>query len=63
MEIMFRCPTCQSVTISVKAGSCNQNIICPKCLREGISSVMLEQKSERNENLGDGFFRKPKNSD
>jgi len=60
MEVLFRCPTCGSVTIEVKGGSCNQNIICPKCLRDGVSSVMSEQKSEKYENMGGGFYTKPK---
>jgi uncharacterized Zn finger protein (UPF0148 family) len=61
MEILFKCPTCGSVTIEVKGGACNSNIICPKCLREGISSIMSEQKNESYQNLGGGLFSKPKN--
>lgn len=58
MEITFRCPTCNTVTIEVKGNSCNTNIICPKCLREGISSIMSEQRSENYQNMGGGFFQK-----
>lgn len=58
MEITFRCPTCGSVTIEVKASTCNQNIICPKCLRDGVNSLMSEQKSESYENMGGGLFTK-----
>jgi hypothetical protein len=60
MEIIFKCPTCGMVTIDVKGGSCSQNIICPKCLRDGISSIMSEQKTERYQNIGGGLFTKPK---
>ena len=60
MEIVFKCPTCGIVTIEVRANSCNQNIICPKCLRDGVSSIMTEQKSEQPQNMGGGFFSRPK---
>jgi phage FluMu protein Com len=58
MEILFRCPTCNTITIEVKSSSCGQNIICPKCLRNGVSSVMLEHKTAEHRNMGDGFFQK-----
>ena len=60
MNNNFVCSKCGFVTIDVRGGHCSSSIICPRCLRDGVSSIMLEQKTEKIQNLGDGFFTKNK---
>lgn len=58
MEISFKCPTCGRITIDVKGGTCMSTILCPHCLKNGISAVMLEQKTDNYQNMGGGLFTK-----
>lgn len=58
MENTHKCPRCNFETIGTSESGAP--VICPRCLREGVTIQMIEIRSQFNENLGDGLFRKRK---
>jgi transcription elongation factor Elf1 len=59
-ESNFKCPNCGKQTFGVNANSKGANIICPVCLKNGITVVMVESKENNNNYMGDGLFTKGK---
>lgn len=56
-EITYKCPNCGKQTFGVNKN--NGNIICPECLKKGITVVMVESQDQQKATyVGDGLFKK-----
>ena len=55
-ETTCKCPRCNFETIGIKESGAPQ--ICPRCQQEGLTVYMVEKRTQVNENLGGGLFRK-----
>ena len=60
-EAYYKCPNCGHMTMGVKPGRNAQPVLCPKCMREGITVVMTESKDDGTRYAGAGFHVKKKN--
>lgn len=61
MEIIFRCPTCNKVSLGVQQSmALRQEIRCPFCERNGVLSVMEKQTQQQTSNAGGGLHIKNK---
>ena len=59
-EACLKCPNCNTTTLGVKTTRQAAPVFCPKCLSNGVNSVMLESVDEKPVNLGGGLFKKNK---
>jgi DNA-directed RNA polymerase subunit RPC12/RpoP len=56
-EMTYKCPNCNKSTFGVNK-KFNNHIICPECLKKGITVVMIESTDQMNSSyIGDGFFK------
>ena len=59
-ETNYKCPNCGKQTFGVNAKANGSSIICPVCLKNGITVVMIESTENNKRYIGDGFFDKGK---
>ena len=59
-ESCLKCPNCNTITFGTKGVRAPAPVFCPKCLKGGVSSVMLESTKESPIDLGGGLFKKNK---
>ena len=60
-EITYKCPNCGKQTFGVNKRN-GEVIICPECLKKGITVVMIESQGQQKATYaGDGLFKKTEN--
>ena len=57
-ESSFKCPHCGKQTFGVIPTRTNEGVICPHCMRNGLSVVMIEKKTHSIRHMGDGIYVK-----
>jgi DNA-directed RNA polymerase subunit RPC12/RpoP len=57
-ESSFKCPHCGKQTFGVLPTRTNDGVICPSCLRDGLSIIMIEKKTQSIRHMGDGVYVK-----
>lgn len=57
-ESAFKCPHCGKQTFGVQPARTNEGIMCPHCLKDGLSIIMIERKTHNIRHMGDGIYVK-----
>ena len=59
IEATYKCPNCNKQTFGVNTNANNSSVICPNCLKDGLTVVMIESKDNSDASYsGDGLFIK-----
>lgn len=54
----FKCPHCGKQTFGVLPAVTNEGVICPSCMKQGLSIIMIERKTHSIRHMGDGIYVK-----
>jgi len=57
-ESSFKCPHCGKQTMGVLPARVNEGVLCPSCMRTGLSVIMIEEKKHSIRHMGDGIYVK-----
>ena len=54
----FKCPHCGKQTFGVIPERSNEGLLCPYCMKSGLSNIMIEKKAHNIRHMGDGIYVK-----